>query len=125
MYQLFKPKQYLGKRVRYSAALRTVGVTDRAALCVRVDGPKDARALAFDNMYDRPAIAGTTEWSRHACVVDVASEATAIFISSILAGGGELFWADVRFEIVDGSVPVTDQRVVHEAPQNLEFAESC
>jgi hypothetical protein len=59
-------------------------------------------------MDNRALISGTTAWSRHACVVDVPNDAVAIFISNILAGHGELHWADLRFEVVDDSVPVTD-----------------
>jgi hypothetical protein len=128
MYQLFKPDPYIGKRVRFSAALRTVAVSGRAALCLRIDGPRTSppayRQLAFDNMYDRPPIVGTTEWSRHSLVADVAPEASAIFISNILDGTGELFWADIRFEVVDDSVPTTAGSAIHDAPQNLDFAET-
>lgn len=129
MFQMFKPDAYRGKRVRYSAAMRTIGVTERAALCFRIDGPdtgRDGRSLAFDNMEDRSPISGTSEWTRYSCVLDVPPEATAIFISSILFGVGELFWADIRLEIMDDSVPVTDmlrKYVVRDVPTNLDFSE--
>ena len=129
MCQLFDPGPYRGKRARLSAAMRTVDVTGRAALCFRVDGPSSdgsKRALAFDNMAARPAISGTTAWARYSCVLEVPTTATALFISNILFGRGELFWSDVRFEIVDDSVPVTDMEstyVVKAAPANLDFSE--
>lgn len=53
-----------------------------------------------------------------------------IFISNILSGSGELFWADVRLEEVDDSIPVTDMFKDHKrggpktAPSNLDFAEA-
>ena len=126
MFQYFDARKFLGKRVRLSAALRTVGVTDRAALCLRVDGKSMSKHVAFDNMDNRPPIRGTTEWARHACVVDVPRKARGIFISNILSGRGELFWADVRFEIVDESVPVTDMQKSapnhHKKPTNLDFS---
>ena len=124
--QFFRADAYRGKRVRFSAALRTVDVTGNAALCLRVDGPTKGNVIAFDNMDNRPLIRGTTDWSRHACVLDVAPEAVAIFFSNILAGRGELFWADVRFEVVDASVPVTDMqgaRALPEGPVNLDFTQ--
>jgi hypothetical protein len=130
MFQVFKPDAYRGRRVQLSAALRTVDVTGRAALCFRVDGPESERSgryLAFDNMDARPSVSGSTNWTRHACVLDVSEEATALFISNILAGRGELFWADVRFELVDPSVPVTDMQSVsalRSAPTNLDFTEA-
>lgn len=130
MFQIFKPDRYRGKRVRYSAAMRTVDVIERTALCFRVDGPdtgRSGRSLAFDNMEDLPHISGTTDWSRYSCVLDVSLEATAIFISNILVGAGELFWSDLRIEIVDTSVPVTDmfpKYAVRDEPQNLDFSDS-
>ncbi|MEP7123028.1 MAG: hypothetical protein ABJE95_19020 [Byssovorax sp.] len=130
MFQMFKPDTYRGKRVRYSAAMRTVGVTGHAALCLRIDGPdtgRHGRSLAFDNMDDRPRISGTTGWSRYSCVLDVPADATAIFISNMLSGQGELFWGDVRFEVVDDSVPVTDMLrtyAIRDQPVNLDFSEA-
>ena len=130
MYQTFKPDAYLGKRVRLAAAIRTVDVTGRAALCFRVDGPEtnsSGRSLAFDNMSSRPPISGTTAWAEHSCVLDVPAEATMIFISNILSARGELFWADVRFEVVDASVPVTqvlEPRLIRDAPENLDFSQT-
>lgn len=130
MFQRFAADAYRGRRVRLSADLRTVDVTGRAALCFRVEGAdSDAsgRYLAFDNMDARPPLTGTTGWARHACVLDVPEEATAIFISNILSGRGELFWADVRFELVDDSVPVTDMlamRALKPRPDNLDFSET-
>jgi hypothetical protein len=128
MFQMFKPDEYRGKRVRFSAALRTRDVSGNAALCFRVDGAKagqSGQSLAFDNMDARPPIVGTTKWERHACVLEVVPEATAIFISNILSGSGELYWADLRFEVVDDSVPLTDMGVAHglrDSPANLDFA---
>jgi hypothetical protein len=129
MFQMFRADAYRGRRVRYSAAMRTVNV-DRAALCIRVDGPEtgsSGRSLAFDNMDERPPISGTTEWSRYSCVVDVPRQATAIFISCVLFGAGELFWSDVRIDIVDDSVPVTDmfpKYAIRDEPMNLDFSET-
>ena len=130
MFQVFKADADRGKRIQLSAALRTVDVTGRAALCFRVDGPESdgpGRYLAFDNMDARPPVSGTTDWTRYACVLDVPVEATALFISNILSGRGELSWADVRFEVVDDSVPVTDMQATHalkSAPTNLDFSEA-
>ena len=130
MFQVFKPDAYRGKRVQLSAALRTVDVTGRAALCFRVDGSEShglGRYLAFDNLEARPPVSGTTDWTRYACVLDVPEEATALFISNLLSGRGEFFWADVRFEVVDDSVPVTDMQAryaLKAAPTNLDFSEA-
>jgi len=129
MFQMFKADRYRGKRVRLSAFIRTQDVTGHAALCFRVDGKPTAKrgqTLAFDNMDDR-RILGTTDWTRYACVLDVPRDARAIFISNILAGRGNLYWADVRFEIVDKSVRVTGRGRAGSLalrPSNLDFSET-
>ncbi len=110
MFQVFDASAYRGKRVRWSAQLRTADVSARAALCVRVDGPgtvMNPNMLAFDTMHDR-SVTGTTAWARQSCIVDVAQDAVQIFISNILAGRGELYWAELCFDVVDESTPVTD-----------------
>lgn len=128
MFQTFRPGAYRGKRLRLSALMRTLEATDRAALCFRVDGPNtgnEGPPLAFDNMDNRPAISGASPWVRHSCVLDVPPEATSIFISNILTGKGELQWADVRFEVVDTSVPLTDMLGrSDEGPANLDFTQT-
>lgn len=112
-------RAYLGKRVRLSAALRAVDMR-LGRLTLRIDGPGRDNVLAFDNM-DPRVISGTTDWSRHACVVDVPPEAALIMISSGGDGGGALYTSDFRFEVVDESVPVTDMR--RRSPTNLDFSE--
>src|SRR5437764_761366 len=60
--QDFRADQYLGKRVRFAAFVKTegIGAKDWAGLWMRVDkasgdsGDKTPAMLAFDNMQDRP-----------------------------------------------------------------------
>lgn len=70
--QQFLPKDFLGKRVRLSSWIRTEEVGNWCGLWMRVDGPE--RTLAFDNMQSRP-IRGTTSWTLHQIVLDVAENA--------------------------------------------------
>ena len=129
LFQVFAPGIHRGKRARFSAVIRARGVTGRAALCFRVDGRTSEgarRSLAFDNMEARPAITGTTAWARESCVLEVAPEATALFVSALLVGAGEISCADARIEIVDDTVPVTDMLAIHTVapePTNLDFSE--
>ena len=46
--QAFRAEKYLGKRVRFSAFVKSEGVVDWAGLWMRVD--KDSAPVAFDNM---------------------------------------------------------------------------
>jgi hypothetical protein len=96
---------YRGKRVRLSAEIKTEGLSHRAGLWMRVDGP--GQPLAIDNMDDRP-ITGTRDWTHYGCVLDVAPTATRIAFGVMLGGRGQVYFGPVTLEVVDASVPSTD-----------------
>ena len=56
--QAFRADHYLGKRVRFSAFVKTENVQDWAGLWMRID--KDSASIAFDNMQNRPIKAQLT-----------------------------------------------------------------
>lgn len=120
--QSIGPDQYKGKRIRYSANVRSVGVDGPgswAGLWMRVD--KDTKAIAFDNMEKRE-VKGTTEWKRYEVVLDVAEDATGISFGMILAGTGNAWINGAKFEVVDRTVPVTDMTTKPTTgPVNLNF----
>ena len=124
--QAFKADAFRGQRVRYSAAVRSDNVDQWAGLWLRVDG-KESYSLAFDNMQDRP-IHGTTEWRRHAVVLDVPEEATKIVFGILLTGRGDVWITDVNVEPVGADIAVTGKPrtgppELPDAPVNLDFAE--
>jgi hypothetical protein len=111
---------YRGGRLRFSAYVKSESVARWAGLWVRVDGrPQGERypkALAFDNMHDRP-IQGTKDWTRYEIVVDVRRDAHSISYAVQLSGGGRVWIDDVTVEAVtaaDAAVRprATSQRVV-------------
>lgn len=120
--QQIAAKEYVGKRVRLSGALRTTDADGWAGLWMRVDRRTSRRYLAFDNMQNRP-VKGTTDWRRYEVVLDVADEAAAVAFGTLLEGGGEARMADFRFEVVSKDAPTTspidDYPTV---PQNLDFS---
>lgn len=117
--QQITPAEFLGKRVRFTGAVRPEGVKGWAGLWLRVDGPSGM--LAFDNMQARP-IRGTSDWSRHAVVLDVGEAATNIAFGVLLDDEGCVRIADLTFEIVDETVPKTS-RTRPTRPRNLDFAD--
>lgn len=113
---------FQGKRVRFSAAVKTRELVRTAALWMRVDRP-GAPASAFDNMQNRP-IQGTTEWTRYAIVLDVAVDASSLSFGAFITGEGTIWLDDAKLEVVDASVPTTDLNLNArglEKPQNLDF----
>lgn len=118
--QEFRAEHYLGKRVRFSAFVKTEEAQDWAGLWMRVDN--GSRQIAFDNMQSRP-IKGTTDWNKYEVVLDVPQEATGIFFGVLLSGPGTVWLNNVNFEIVGASVPTTGGETVQmpDEPVNLNF----
>jgi RNA polymerase sigma factor (sigma-70 family) len=127
--QSFEANDYRGKRLRLSAYVKTDQVEDQAALWVRIDS-KD-KTVGFDNMNGRP-IKGTTEWTRFDIVLDVPEKSVSINFGLLLAGKGQAWVDDFRFEVVGQDVKTTnllEQEIDIEAqdrtfpnkPVNLDF----
>jgi hypothetical protein len=121
--QSFNADFYHGKRVRYSAAIRSVDVDNRVALWMRVDGA-NGKILAFDNMKDR-FVTGTTDWAHYSIVLDVSEEAEKIFLGFLMAGNGQAWVGDIHLDIVGMDVPTTDieAEIAPYFPANLGFDE--
>ncbi|HKW19281.1 MAG TPA: hypothetical protein VJO35_17365 [Terriglobales bacterium] len=121
--QHFRADHYLGKRVRFSAFVKTADAKNWAGLWMRVD--KGQNSVAFDNMQDRP-IRGDTDWRKCEVVLDVPQDATGVFFGVLLAGGGEVWINDAKIEVVGGEVPPTGGAQNHamtDEPENLDFKE--
>lgn len=121
--QEIKAEVYRGKRLRYSATVRSAGVENRAALFMRVGGV-DGKLLAFDNMRER-FIHGDADWTSHSIVLDVAADAETILFGILLSQQGQVWMADVRLEEVGRDVPTTDivAEIIAYFPVNLGFEE--
>jgi hypothetical protein len=118
--QDFRAERYLGKRVRFSAFIKTERAQDWAGLWMRVD--KESEQLAFDNMHGRP-ITGTTDWKKYDVVLDVPRDATGIFFGVLLTGSGTVWLSGAKFEIVGPNMLTTDGDAVQmpDEPINLDF----
>lgn len=119
--QQIKADHYRGKRLQFSAFVKSENVKDWAGLWMRVD--HFSETLAFDNMMNRP-IKGTNEWNRYSVVLDVPSNSDLIAFGVLLNGDGHVWMDGLRFETVDESVPTTDSDLVEnlpEEPVNLNF----
>jgi hypothetical protein len=122
MMQQFNAADYVGKRVRLSAAVRTENVEQWAGLWMRVDASGQS-GIAFDNMKDRP-IKGTTGWTRYDVVLDVTDGASLIALGVLISGQGVAWLDEVKFEVVPNSIPATRAKpyVSKRAPENLDFS---
>jgi hypothetical protein len=118
--QEFRADHYVGKRVRFSAFVKTQDASGWAGLWMRID--KGATQLAFDNMQNRP-IKGTTDWQKYDVVLDVPQDATGVFFGVLLGGTGEVWISNVKFEAVGPDVPTTSTPppMLSAEPTNLNF----
>jgi RNA polymerase subunit RPABC4/transcription elongation factor Spt4 len=116
--QVFDAAEYRGKRLRLSAYVKAENVANWAGLWMRID--REKKAVAFDNMQGRP-ITASQEWTQHAIVLDVDSNATAVAFGILLAGKGAVWIDDLAFDVVGQDVPVTDMTLQSRRPRNLDF----
>ncbi len=128
MMQSFDSTQYLGKRLRLSAWMKTKEAAKGAQLWMRIDGDRQSGAtpsLRFDNMDRRPHPMGTTDWQYCEVVLDVPAEAKAIFIGFFVKEAGQAWVNEAKLEEVGPDVPITDMKPKAPdrpmKPQNLEF----
>lgn len=121
--QMTEPDAFAGKRIRFSARVRSAGVQAWAGLWFRVDSD-DKRSLAFDNMQDRP-IKGDSDWTSYSIVLDVSSDASALAFGILLQGVGKVWIDSATIEVVDRTVPTTGAAASRNlpAPSNLGFEE--
>lgn len=123
--QQIKSDQYKGERIRFSAFVKSIDVREAAGLWMRVDH-SSGEVLAFDNMMNRPII-GTNEWNHFSIVLDVPVKSEVISFGIILNGPGQIWMDKLGFEIVDDSVPVTEQSTTEglsNEPVNLNFEDN-
>jgi hypothetical protein len=118
--QMVDATAYRGKRVRFSAYVKSEGLTQWSGLWMRVD--VGTKAVAFDNMYGRP-IKDTQPWAQHSVVLDVSTDATVVAFGILLTGKGSVWIDDVELDVVNESVPVTNRlaQTTVDKPRNLDF----
>ena len=96
VYQEFLAARYLGKRIRFSGALRSAGMADGVGqLCVSVD-----------QLTRMVTTRGSSGWNHYQIVFDVPPDAQAIQLRIRVNGAGTL-WADaLRFEEASAALPL-------------------
>ena len=117
--QSFSADNYIGKRLRFSALVKSEGIEGGwGGLWMRVDDHND-RNSAFDNMQDR-RIDGDTDWTKYSIVLDVSENAKVVLFGTLMSGKGQLWIADLKLEPVGKEIPTTGAKRQVE-PLNLEL----
>lgn len=117
--QTIKAQQYLGKRVRFSAKIKSDQVKGWAGLWMRIDG-KNNLNLGFDNMQNRK-ISGTNPWKPYAVVLDIPAGSEAIAFGVLTSGAGSIWVDSIHFDVVANNVPVTNLNRQPQTPANLDL----
>jgi beta-lactamase regulating signal transducer with metallopeptidase domain len=126
MMQMCAAENFLGKRLRFSAWMKTENTNDGGAhLWFRVDGKETNSMLQFDNMDSRP-VKGTTDWQQYAIVLDVPANAAALAYGFFVGGTGQAWVSGVKIEEVGADVPSTNMTrtkpsILPNSPVNLGF----
>lgn len=122
------PDNYLGKRVRMSGLLKTQNVSDWSGFWFRIDEKGSEQPLGFDNMHDGKkdrSIKGTTDWTKYEIVLDVPQNASNLAYGALLVGTGQIWFDNIKFEVVDNSVQTTNAEneslKQSKDPVNLDF----
>ena len=106
--QLLKPDSVAGKRVRFSAWVKTEGISGSvprgAALWMRIDG--DRGPIALDNMVER-LIVRSADWTKYEVVLDVPAKAIGITFGLLLSTPGDAWIDDATIEVVGKDVRLT------------------
>jgi hypothetical protein len=119
--QSFSAAQYAGKRVRFSAWVKSEGVSQWAGLWMRIDPASGGAPMAFDNMQNRP-IKGTSDWRKYEVVLDVNAKAGGVNFGILLAGPGAVWMNSTNLEVVGPEVPITTSAsAAKDGPVNLGF----
>jgi len=112
---------FLGKKVKMSAFIKTENVELKCAMWFRVDSrEKKGMPLSFDNMSDRP-IRGTTEWAKYEIILDVPENSGTLNYGILIGGKGKAWIDDIKFEVVDDSTKTSRENIYNKKPKNLDF----
>lgn len=122
------PDNYLGKRVRMSGLVKTADVSGWAGLWLRIDEKGSDKSAGFDNLKDGikdRSITGTTDWTNYDIVLDVPLNASNLAYGALLVGSGQVWFDNIKIEIVDNTIAVTgkdkSQMMPKKEPVNLDF----
>jgi hypothetical protein len=107
MMQTTPAENYIGKRVRMTAWVKTEDANDGGAhLWLRIDGQERGKMLGFDNMGSRP-IKGTTDWQEASIVLDVPAGAVSLAYGFFVAGNGKMWVSGQAISVVDSDIATT------------------
>ena len=117
--QRFKADKYHGKRMKFSAFIKSEAPEGSAALALTIDGGCQG-LLEYDYMQGRN-ITGITDWMKAETVLDVPLDGDHITIGITMAGKGQIWVGGLKFE--ETTDVSTGKKMYQYYPRNLDFSE--
>lgn len=117
--QEFVADAYKGKRMKFSAFVKSEDVKGWAGLWMRVEGAGHD-VLGFDNMKNR-TITGSINWKEYEIVLDVPQDSKIIAFGILLSGAGSVWIDEVTFEDAPNKDVTNMEKPLPSAPTNLNF----
>jgi hypothetical protein len=130
--QNIKPGKFAGHKVKLSGDVKSSDDVQWGVIWLRVDKPVDMSRL--DNMGER-GLHGEHDWTKCEVVLSVPKEAENIAFGGMMAGPGQIWFCNLKLEIVpDSEKETTDEQFanngtrpknisVNDVPTNLNFKE--
>ncbi len=117
--QIFSAVPYRGKKIKFSARIKTENCNDRCGLVLMVQGPFHANIAIATISND--SVSGTSDWQEIRRVLHVPQTAYSIYIFLQLNGGGKGYFGDVKV-----AEAAADELVTDKGPglNNLDFTET-
>lgn len=113
--------EYLGKRIKMTAYIKSENISHWAGMWLRVDSKQTKEALSFDNMQDRP-IKGNNDWTLCEIILDVPADSGTLNFGVLLSGTGKVWFDNIKFEVVNKSeTKPTKEITKNKKPINLGF----
>jgi hypothetical protein len=116
--QTFSAVPFRGKKIKFSAQIKSENCNDRCGLVLMVQGPF-YRWKSIATMQEECAT-GTSDWHEYSRVLAVSEQAYSIAIWLQLDGGGKGWFSDIRVTEADVDEKVTQRGA---GPLNLDFSE--
>jgi transcriptional regulator with XRE-family HTH domain len=121
--QTCSAQEFLGKRIKMMAYIKSENVSEWAGMWLRVDSKVTGKSVSFDNMQDRP-IKGSKDWTKYEIILDVPVESGTLNYGVLISGTGKVWFDDLSFKIIDKSAAKTTgvkQYVIPDKPVNTGF----
>ncbi|MCX6351191.1 MAG: hypothetical protein NTX03_04940 [Bacteroidetes bacterium] len=120
--QTTKANKFKGKRVRFTAFLKTKDVKENGYLWCRVDG-SNLRQFHLTRSSEKNYITRNTDWKKCVEEFDVYEDAKFVLFGVMMYGNGQIWMKEPKLEIVEDLKSFKDfpDSTITDEPTNMDF----